>query len=71
MRAMKSPGALVAAGALEIDQLGCTVGSTPIASLHQLQALRTVVARATRFASPARPSTAGAFQFTDGIGPKK
>jgi hypothetical protein len=46
MRAMKSPGALAASGALEIDQLGSTVVSTPIASLHQLQALLIVFARA-------------------------
>ena len=45
MREMKSPGALAAAGALEIDQLGSTVVSIPIASLHQLQALRIVSAR--------------------------
>jgi hypothetical protein len=44
---MKSPGALAASGALEKDQLDSTVISTPIASLHQLQALLIVVARAT------------------------
>jgi hypothetical protein len=48
MRATKSPGALAAAGALEIDQLGSTVISIPIASLYRLQALGTVVARTNR-----------------------
>jgi hypothetical protein len=52
MRATKSPGALAAAGALEIDQLGSTVVSTPMASPLRLQVLRTVIARATHFASP-------------------
>src|SRR5262249_25977265 len=47
MRATKGPGALAASGALEKDQLGSTVVSIPIASLHQLQALRVVVAWAT------------------------
>jgi len=46
MRAMKSPGALAASGALEKDQLGSTVVSILIASLHQLQALCIVVAQA-------------------------
>jgi hypothetical protein len=45
MRALKSPGALAAAGALKIDQLGGSVVSLPIASLHQLQAPRIVSAR--------------------------
>jgi hypothetical protein len=54
MRAMKSPGALAAAGALEIDQLGSTVVSIHIAPLHRLQAQRTVIAQATHFASPTR-----------------
>jgi hypothetical protein len=48
MRATKSPGALAAAGAFEIDQLGGTVISIPIASLYRLQALRTVVPRTNR-----------------------
>jgi hypothetical protein len=62
MRAAKSPGALAAAGALGKDQLGSTVVSTPIASLHQLQALLIAVARATQYSF-----TAHSFDNTRGI----
>jgi len=47
MRATKSPGALAASGALELDQLSSTVISRTIVSFERPQALRIVVAPAS------------------------